>query len=299
MTLALNWFALLLAVMVSFSLIISSFSNRDTKFYLRSILFLIPVFAQIRQVLVLTGYIEYVPWFLFLVYFLLRLIGPIINWHTHLQFNKPINFFSILNLATYVLLGYTLYYMIDILLIDRNSNIETIRATFTEASFYSLSYPVLQLIHVGAALRIILKNNSKPDKLLQFMKVGIITALIVLVGLQLSYLFLSRNEVEMLVAPVIFIVVYGAIMFISLKFSSVFDEGDMVQAALVEFDQLSNRETEVLRCIAQGKTDKEIAEILHLSVYTIATYCRRIYGKLEVKNRTEAANLYNNAQNQA
>ena len=54
---------------------------------------------------------------------------------------------------------------------------------------------------------------------------------------------------------------------------------------------LSKRETEVLSCLAVGMTDKEIENKLFISVTTVRTHCQRIYGKLLVKNRMEAANL--------
>ena len=51
---------------------------------------------------------------------------------------------------------------------------------------------------------------------------------------------------------------------------------------------LSPRETEVLRLLAQGNTNKEIAGQLFLSVKTIETHRRNIYRKLKIHNRTQA-----------
>jgi DNA-binding NarL/FixJ family response regulator len=53
-------------------------------------------------------------------------------------------------------------------------------------------------------------------------------------------------------------------------------------------DTLSNRELEVLRMIASGKTVSQIAEQLHLSVTTISTFRARI---LEKMNMTTTAEL--------
>jgi LuxR family maltose regulon positive regulatory protein len=53
-------------------------------------------------------------------------------------------------------------------------------------------------------------------------------------------------------------------------------------------DPLSNREIEVLELMAKGHTNQEIAEELVLSLYTVKSHARNIYGKLGVKNRTEA-----------
>lgn len=56
------------------------------------------------------------------------------------------------------------------------------------------------------------------------------------------------------------------------------------------FEQLSEREREVLRYIAEGKTNKEISEILFVSLSTIKWHSVNIYGKLNVGNRLQAIN---------
>lgn len=51
--------------------------------------------------------------------------------------------------------------------------------------------------------------------------------------------------------------------------------------------QLSKREIEVLRLITDGKSNKEIAAILALSVYTVETHRKNIHHKLGVSNSIE------------
>ncbi|MEO0561081.1 MAG: LuxR C-terminal-related transcriptional regulator [Chloroflexota bacterium] len=58
------------------------------------------------------------------------------------------------------------------------------------------------------------------------------------------------------------------------------------QTALIE--PLSDRELEVLRLIADGLTNQEVAQRLYLSLHTVKVHARNIYGKLNVKNRTQA-----------
>jgi ATP/maltotriose-dependent transcriptional regulator MalT len=53
-------------------------------------------------------------------------------------------------------------------------------------------------------------------------------------------------------------------------------------------DGLSARELEVLRLIAQGLTDAQIAEHLVLSLHTIHAHLRTIYSKLGVTSRSAA-----------
>ncbi len=52
-------------------------------------------------------------------------------------------------------------------------------------------------------------------------------------------------------------------------------------------ETLSDREFEVLRMIASGKTVSEIAETLHLSVTTVSTYRARILEKMDLTTTAE------------
>lgn len=54
-------------------------------------------------------------------------------------------------------------------------------------------------------------------------------------------------------------------------------------------EPLSEREADVLRLLAQGLTNKDIAQTLILSVRTVEAHLRSVYGKLGVRSRTEAA----------
>jgi DNA-binding NarL/FixJ family response regulator len=54
-------------------------------------------------------------------------------------------------------------------------------------------------------------------------------------------------------------------------------------------NELSNREKEVLALLALGSTNRQIANELYLSVDTVKSHMRRLYSKLGVTNRTQAA----------
>jgi len=54
-------------------------------------------------------------------------------------------------------------------------------------------------------------------------------------------------------------------------------------------DRLSAREVEVLRLIEAGRSNREIAQTLVLSVYAVENHLARIYAKIGAANRTEAA----------
>jgi two-component system NarL family response regulator len=54
---------------------------------------------------------------------------------------------------------------------------------------------------------------------------------------------------------------------------------------------LSQRELEVLEMVSKGLTNKEIANIIRVSHFTVRNHVRRIIDKLDVSDRTEAATL--------
>jgi LuxR family maltose regulon positive regulatory protein len=61
------------------------------------------------------------------------------------------------------------------------------------------------------------------------------------------------------------------------------------QASPGLIEPLTDREREVLALMAEGLTNPEIAERLVIATGTVKAHTARIYGKLEVHNRTEAA----------
>ena len=54
------------------------------------------------------------------------------------------------------------------------------------------------------------------------------------------------------------------------------------------FDPLTEREQEILDLIAQGQSNRQIADALFISVGTVKGHVNHIFGKLDVKSRTQA-----------
>ncbi|RJT29874.1 DNA-binding response regulator [Mesorhizobium waimense] len=60
--------------------------------------------------------------------------------------------------------------------------------------------------------------------------------------------------------------------------------------------QLTGRETEILRLVAEGLSNKEVAARLSLQEKTVKHHMTRVLAKLNVRNRTEAALLMHEAK---
>jgi LuxR family maltose regulon positive regulatory protein len=65
-------------------------------------------------------------------------------------------------------------------------------------------------------------------------------------------------------------------------------EPEVRPAKAMLIEPLSQRELEVLRLVAQGLSNREISERLFLAVDTVKGHNRNIFGKLQVRRRTEA-----------
>lgn len=58
-------------------------------------------------------------------------------------------------------------------------------------------------------------------------------------------------------------------------------------AVVDKYDSLSEREREVFQLVAEGKSNKEVAEMLAISLATVETHRARILDKLDVHNTAE------------
>ena len=57
---------------------------------------------------------------------------------------------------------------------------------------------------------------------------------------------------------------------------------------------LSKKEYEILKHIAYGKMDKEIAQKLHISISTVRSHISNIFEKLELNTRTQLVTYFLN-----
>ena len=68
-------------------------------------------------------------------------------------------------------------------------------------------------------------------------------------------------------------------------------QSDQISPAETAGDYLTPRQNAILHLIAEGKSNSEIAEILHLREKTVKNHIRSIYARLNVSNRYEAIKL--------
>jgi DNA-binding NarL/FixJ family response regulator len=61
------------------------------------------------------------------------------------------------------------------------------------------------------------------------------------------------------------------------------------EKCICRFNDLTPREIEIVKLIAQGYCDKEIAHMLHISTYTMPVHRRNIHHKLETLSKPQIA----------
>ena len=68
----------------------------------------------------------------------------------------------------------------------------------------------------------------------------------------------------------------------------------MINEYKEKLDMLTQREMDVAKLVAKGKSNKDICNILFLTEGTVKNYLTKIFGKLELNSRTELALFINN-----
>ena len=73
------------------------------------------------------------------------------------------------------------------------------------------------------------------------------------------------------------------------------DAPDLQQAPRARWRNLSRREQEILGWLCRGKSNMDIGAALDISPHTVKNHLQRIFRKIGVSNRTQAAAQYNDA----
>lgn len=128
-------------------------------------------------------------------------------------------------------------------------------------------YPAIKVI--------ILTSFLEDDKVLQAVEAGAV-----------SYVLKTVSAEELLYA------IQGAcrgMPVMNTEVSQALTRGLRQRAAQVDEEGLTSREKEVLLLIADGKSNKEIAEELHISIKTVKTHVSNLLMKCELEDRTQLA----------
>jgi RNA polymerase sigma factor (sigma-70 family) len=78
---------------------------------------------------------------------------------------------------------------------------------------------------------------------------------------------------------------------LSLLSNSNFTKNEKAEIINNDLFDLSERETDILKLLVDGKEYKEIAELLHISPFTVRNHTTKIYSKLHVNSKAEAISL--------
>ena len=100
--------------------------------------------------------------------------------------------------------------------------------------------------------------------------------------------FLSKESKNTTLLKAVAVILKGNIYVNEEKRSN---EGDGLMSASNPFDLLSNKEMDILAYLLQGKTSKEMSNLLNLQISTVSTHKFRIFQKLRVNNLVELIEL--------
>jgi DNA-binding CsgD family transcriptional regulator len=114
----------------------------------------------------------------------------------------------------------------------------------------------------------------------------------------LSFYITSHSTVHFILS---FAYVLPPLIYLDRFFKRFYREHPAVPANGVNMEQIfaryniSNREQEIIRLISRGRTNREIADMLYVSLQTVKQHTYNIYRKLKVKNRVQLSNFIRNA----
>lgn len=101
-----------------------------------------------------------------------------------------------------------------------------------------------------------------------------------------------RIEAYLILVAIIFATLgaWLAYTLVSIKSGSTKGSAKSIKTTInnLEGSELSERELEVLSCIAQGLSNQQIGEKLNISLSTVKTHNSNLFSKLGVKRRTQA-----------
>ncbi len=149
-----------------------------------------------------------------------------------------------------------------------------------------LAGSALLATHGIAAIFLLKRAENVEHEILLKWIIGIFLPLIVLVTLDFLFLTEASFKLTYLSYTAFAVNIY---LFISRHYIRKYEpEGasKLSQNGFME-ESFSAREKEIIDLVIEGKTNKEIGEILYISINTVKTHIKNIYAKLDVNNRIQ------------
>lgn len=145
-------------------------------------------------------------------------------------------------------------------------------------------------------------SNSKLQNALKDLSIiFLITFIFVLLIMFFSPFFIKMHERLLVIPKNILVLIFNVgILYWYYKYSeiiyTIFQKDKLriysKNKSFKEKYSISKREIEIVVLICEGKTNREIADILFISISTVKDHNYKIYQKLNIKNRTQLMKLY-------
>lgn len=178
------------------------------------------------------------------------------------------NFYLLLVLNILVFLLLTIYWFCSVLLFKKNVYVKILTLAYVIILISGVDFYVLKFLGIS-----FLNTNNTSIKIGAFSEMAILSFAVL-------YRMRTLKEENRLMRKEI---VNYSKQLIHLESSQKEKENNAI-------DKLSHREREIFNLISKGKTNKEIATELNISVNTVKFHLKNIYEKLNIKNRKEALN---------
>ncbi|MFQ5628755.1 MAG: response regulator transcription factor [bacterium] len=122
---------------------------------------------------------------------------------------------------------------------------------------------------------------------------GTLLAILIIFLRILEYRFFVRELAVEIYVGLVAILFTSLGIWVGLKIINRQQQEAISTDAEIDFEKLkshgiTDRELDVLRLMAGGYSNREIADKLYVSLHTVKTHCSNLYGKLDVKRRTQA-----------
>lgn len=226
-----------------------------------------------------------VPFMIAAWYLFIKISFELIEKKINLRFTM---WFFIILLSLFLLFGFLVPY-VDYFMVDQNQ-------INTHVFFVFVVIELLTLIIVFANY-FIFSQQLKDKRKLKFIKLfALVNGALYLISV--VFLLISEKNIEFIYAYTILYFCKDIIPLILLnKYlnknyvhpTNVVDKNS--RDLFIEKFGISKREAQIVDEIVKGKTNKQISELLFISLQTVKDHTHNIFLKTEVKNRIQLANL--------